>query len=276
MSLGKNEQYDTVKFQRTPRNLLDYVISLPDGDDFKSLLAKHYKNLKMLFQERIEHPEVKDAIFVVELNNFEKDLISFAKLCAEIELENSKRRDIIESSREKFKNIDPEELKIRFIAFYQSACEYNEHFQFQVFMPKINNINIFPLLLKHPNPFKFNSEISNEEKIRNLISTFNANAEFFKDYLNVLYVDEKPGEEFLGKTYEEVYLEYKKICNAIDEMSLIIPDGFLENIDKSIKSKEDSLRKIMDKYPATLYIATKNILGYLENVVDVPPVLSST
>ncbi len=78
--------------------------------------------------------------------------------------------------------------------------------------------------------------------------------------MNVLYGDGKEGEDFTGRAFEAVSADYKKIKSTLTDVSKCIPEAAPEKIVKSFERKRRIVEKTIEKYPATLYLATKKIL----------------
>lgn len=261
----KSEQDETTKSHRTPKNLLDYILNQSIECDFIPLLAKHNRSIEALVKKKTENHEIKEAMFVVELNKFGDDLIKIANLCAEINLETRKQRANIENSRKALRGHDSKELAEMLNAFYRDARNYDKNFQIRNWLPKLNGRPFATNLILLFNPFHYNPKLPNEENICGLIAEFNIHENFFINYLNVLYGDGKEGQEFIGKTFEEISSTYKNIKNAVTEISKSIPKSAPERIMKNIQSKHKLLERMLAKYPATLYLATLDILNHLEN-----------
>lgn len=261
----KSEADDTTKPQRVPRNLLEYIRNNSISDDFILLLGKHHEVLELSLNGIADDLEVKNAIFIIGVNGFTRDLVRASKMCFDIENELRKRRSDLENCRRALQTFSSEELAGALRSFHSDAISYDKHFQFRDFFPKIDNRPMLPLMWFLNDPFKHDKGLSNEDNIFNLISAFRSHDDFFKNYLNVLYSDGKDGEEFSGKPFEVVSSEYEKIRSTIDDILKIIPKPAPDMITKSIDKKRRTLEKTIEKYPATLYLATKRLLLHLEN-----------
>lgn len=258
----KFDEDDTTKPHRTPRNLLSYIRDQSLNDDFMPLLAKHYNNLKELISNKINISEIKDAKFIVELNNFSGDLILISKICSAIDIESRAHQANIEKSRDSLRKYNSKELIEMVGFFYSRARKYDEYFVARDWLPKLNGT---PLVLGlFFNPFRHNSELPNEENICNLVAAFNIHDDFFKNFLNTFYSDGNEGMAFLGRSFDEVSSDYKNIKEIMNEVSKGIPKSAPEKTIRRIESKYKSLEKILEKHPATLYSATRKILNYLE------------
>lgn len=256
---------DTTKAHRTPRNLLEYVLDQSPNEDFFPLLAKHHENLKAPLSCNANSPEIKSAIFIVELNKFSTDLIKAAKICAQIESEVHNHHKNLENSRGALQAYDSKDLADAISSFYIDARNYDEHFHSRHWRAKINGKLVLPPLFLFANPFRHNSSLFNEENICNLVATFKIHNDFFRNYLNVLYGDGKDGEILIGKSFEAVSSEYSRIKCVVTDLLKIIPGTAPNKIIASIEQKRGLLEKIIEKYPATLYGAIKIILHHFEN-----------
>lgn len=261
----KFEQDGTTKAHRIPNSLLDYIQNQSLNDDFVSLLTKHHKSLETLLSRKTQPPEVKDALFIVELNSFNADLIKAARLCAEINLKTCTPYRGIEMNREAFQNHDAKELAEIIGSFYRDARNYDSNYPVRQLLPKFDGRPFSMDLVLLFNPFCHNPDLSNEENICNLIAEFNVHAVFFKNFLNTLYGDGNEGLEFFGRTFESVSADYEKILSKIAEISTLIPKSTPERLQGNVESKMDALKQMLEIYPATLYLATKIILNHLEN-----------
>ena len=256
------EQEETAKPRRSPRNLLEYIINTSINDDFFPLLVKHHKNLKTLLKCKPDHPDLKNAIFIINLNKFSSDLEKISEICAEIDMEIHKNNNSINNIRNALQDYSSKDLAREICAIYNDARNYDERFSFfQIF--RINPI--LPSLLLFTNPFRHDPILSNEENILNLLSAFKVHDDFLINYLNTLYGDEKDGESFTGKSFELISTDYNKIKETISNISKIIPNSVPDKTAKNIEQKRRIIEKTLEKYPATLYAATKKLLVHLEN-----------
>lgn len=271
----KLEKEDTTKFDRKPRNLLEFISDESINESFFPLLAKHHKKLQGPLKYITEIPELKDAAFVIDLNGFYNDLAKISEICFKIENEVSSHKNNIERHCKALRTYSSEDLSSKLISFYGKARTYDKYFQLRHFYPKLNGRPFLPMLLFFKNPFYCNKNISNEENILNLISAFKIHENFFIKYLNVLYGDGEDGEEFTGEKFEIISYEYKKIKNTISDVLKIIPEPASERVAKSIELKRRIVEKTIEKYPATLYLATKKLLDYFENTAARPIALQS-
>lgn len=256
------EQEESVKPHHSPRNLLEYVINKSINDDFFRLLAKHHKNIKGLLKCKSDCSSLNSAIFIININNFSSDLEKISKLCAEIDMEIQKENNNISKARDALQNYSSKDLAREICAIYNDAINYDKCFGlFQIFRVK----PILPSLLLFTNPFRHNQNLSNEENILNLLSAFKMHDDFLINYLNALYGDGKDGETFAARSFELISADYKKIKGAISDISKIIQNSAHDKIIKNIERKRITIEKTMEKYPATLYSATKKLLLHLEN-----------
>lgn len=269
MRMNKLEKEDTTKSLRTPNNLLEYLRCQPSpNEEFFFLLGKHYNSLRLLLNGKLDYldnQEIKNALFIIELNEFSDDLEGISKICMELDLEIKKHHENLKKISEELRNYKSEQIAREIDALYIEARNYDEYFVMRQWMPKIGRTSFLWLHFSFPRPFSHNPKLSNEENIFNLIASFRIHDNFFKNYLNVLYADGEDGEDFLGKSFEAVSADYKKISEIILEMARFIPEAETEKKIACINAKNISLDEIMKKHPAILFSATKKILLYLEN-----------
>ncbi|MBV7539077.1 hypothetical protein KW842_25235 [Duganella sp. sic0402] len=263
MRRHRYEEEDTSTPHRTPKNLLSYIRNQSLNDDFMPLLAKHHNEIKVIIKSKAEIQEIRDAIFIIELNKFDDDLIQISKMCSDIEAESRAHQENIKKSREYLEKYNSKELIDRVGYFYSQARKYDTHFETRDWLPKINGRPFVLGLFFHP--FRYNSDLPNEENICNLVASFNIHDNFFKNFLNTFYSDGTDGAEFLGASFKEISLEYKEIKKIILEVSEGIPKSAPEKAVKKIEAKYNSLSAILGRHPATLYSATRSILAYLQN-----------
>ncbi len=258
------EKENTTGFKRYPRNLLHYA-SEQINDDLFFLLAKHYKNIREFLGKKNESSEIDAAVFVIKLNKFEDDLINIADMCAEISLKNRIKKERLEVTYNALRSCQSEQLLNKVRDFYKRARNYDRCFAWRnsFFKPGESFFD--------NSPFYVDPDLSNEENIFRLVNLFNEHDNFFKNFLNVFYSDGEDGVRFLGMSFEAVCEDYTnikknivKISNAIEECYSI---DFSIEVDKDIEVKCKRIDEIMEKYPATLYLATKNILYYLDKSV---------
>ena len=268
MRYWQNEQNDTAKSNRTPNNMFEFFQYSPSRDEFIRLLVKHNKSIEILINGKSNNSDLSDAVFVIWLNNFEVDLVKVAKLCSEINFQDSKYAEKIKKVGEVFDKYNPVELMSKVSAFYKVARNYDENFDISRIFYRCDGsmFNIHLMFLS--SPFSHDKKLSNEGNICKLVNEFNAHESFFKNFLNILYGDEEKGENFLNKKFGLVYSDYVNIKREIDEISKIIPHQDLIEIKEKIKLDRDDVERILKKYPATLYLATGKILNYLENSTE--------
>lgn len=159
-------------------------------------------------------------------------------------------------------NYSSKDLVRKIGSIYRDARNYDEHFNFfQIFKvkPTLSPISLFA------NPFYHDPNLSNEENILNLMAVFKIHDDFLRNYLNVLYGDEEEGEAFAGRSFELISADYKKVKDAIEDILKIIPNSASENMVKSFERKRRIVEKTIEKYPATLYRATKELLLHFES-----------
>lgn len=264
MQSRKVEQEGTTKPNRTPRNLLEYILNKSINEDLFPLLAKHHKSLKALLDCNTDISELKSAIFIIDLNKFSNDLAKISELCAKIDIEMHAYHSNLKRSRDALQAYSSKDLASAISSFYIDARNYDERFPVRHWLPKVGGKPLLSTLFLLANPFRHDPDLSNEENIFNLIAAFKIHDDFFRNYLNVLYGDGKEGEEFLRRSFELISAEYKKIKDTIADISKIIPDSAPEKVVKSVERKRRIVEKIIEKYPATLYLATKKLLLHFE------------
>jgi hypothetical protein len=266
MKRHKYEHEDTTKHQRAPKNLLNFIREQCPDDDFMPQLAKHHKNLKDLLGEEVVIQQVINDKFIIELNNFRADLIKIASLCSQIDLVLRDHQKNLEKSRELLKEYNSKDLFDMAGRFYHEARKYDEYFGIRRWLPTVNGR---PFILDlFFNPFRHSPDLSNEENICNLFVSFKKHDDFFKNFLNTVYADGDEGAKFMGKDFVDISLEYRKIKKVMTEVSKCIPKSAQDYPVEKIESKYKLLEDILEKYPATLYAATKNILNYLEHSAE--------
>lgn len=275
MQLRKLEQEDTAKSHRTPKNLLEYILHQSINENFFPLLAKHHKKFKAPINCITESPELKSAAFIIDLNGFSNDLAKISEICFEIDNELHDHRNDIKKCHNALQAHSSEELASTLRSIYIDAKEYDEYFQSRGWLPKFDGRPLLPPIFLFKNPFCHNRNLSNEENIFNLVAAFKIHDNFFRNYLNVLYGDGEDGEEFTGKSFEIISSEYKKIKNTIADVLKIIPKSAPEKVVKSVELKRKIVEKTIEKYPATLYLATKKLLLHFENTAATPVALQS-
>jgi hypothetical protein len=268
MQLRDDTRADTTTYNRKPRNLLDYVYEKSTDDDFLQLLAKHHGNIREVLASNIECEEIRNAKFVIALNGFETDLLKIAKLCWQIDLEETARLNDIEKSRERLGQHSAKDINSWAASFYNMARKYDRYFDMRNRLKRLNGRPFF--LGLYFNPFRNNVEQTNEENVFRVVASFNLHQEFFKNFLNTFYLDGIEGEQFLGQSFSEVSSEYERINNIISEASKNIPKSSREYSFKNIEAKFKLLEKMLEKYPTTLYSATSNILNYMETEKAAP------
>ena len=188
--------------------------------------------------------------------------MEIARLCGQIESAHDRHHVKLEKYNEALQSIDTKELMDRAASFYSDARHYDKNFSIKELLPKINgrpfNMGLFP------NPFHHNPSSSNEENANNAMIKIALHDEYFMNFINTFYGDMTDGEKFLGKSFAEIASEYNWIKRTSDEISKHASQTEIKLIDKEITAKQNSIEKIMKKYPATLYVAAKEILKYLE------------
>lgn len=264
MQSHKSKQGDTTKAGRSPRNLLEYVLDQSPNEDLFALLAKHHQSLKIPLSCNANSLELKSAIFIVELNKFSTDLIKVAEICAQIDSEVRNHHKNLEKNREALRAYDSEDLANAISSLYIDARNFDKYFPIRHWLGKVNSRPALLPIFLFANPFRRNSNLSNEENICNLAAAFKIHDDFFRNYLNVLYGDGEEGENFAGKSFESVSAEYCKIKGIIADINKIIPDAVPNEVVASVDKKCVLLEKIFEKYPATLYRAIKIILKHLD------------
>lgn len=170
------DDQDTTKAERTPRNLLDYIKEQSLNDEFLLLLAKHSKNIGKIINNDIDIAEVRNAKFIIGINDFSKSLTEIANLCEKIDNEYRTRQANIDKSRALLSIYNSEELISRVGIFYIEARRYDKYFCARNFLPTVNGRIIF-LGLFFP-PFRYSDELTNEENIFNLFASFNLHDNF--------------------------------------------------------------------------------------------------
>ena len=259
------KEEDTTKPQRTPRNLFDFLLDYPLAEEFLSQLAKHHTSLKDLLDKKTVSSKVDDAKFVIELNNFKKDLITVAELCSKIDRALHAQRKIIDESKSQLKSHNANELIGKARDFYHNARKYDKHFELHnMFRRGSRGSYRFYFIF---NPFRYNTEITNEENILSLVTSFRMHGDFFKNFINTLYSDGQDGENFLGKDFSEMASEYRKLRAIISEVEKSFPKSTKDNFIRTTGEYHKSLEKIFAKYPATVHSATKTLLNHLNDSV---------
>lgn len=265
MLSSKSKQEDKTEPHYIPKNLLEYILKRSVNQDFFPLLAKHHKNIKALFTCKADSHELESAIFIINLNKFSNDLVKISEISAKIELEIHNYHKNLENSREALRTYDSKDLSREIGSIYINAKNYDKFFQARNWGPKSGGKLILPMQFMFNQPFRYDSNLSNEENICNLLAAFKIHDDFFKNYLNVLYGDGKEGEKFSGRSFELISADYKKIKNLFSDISKIIPESVPDKVAKSIEQKIRIVEKTIEKYPATLFLATEKILLYFEN-----------
>lgn len=259
----KNE--DTTKSQRTPKNLLSFLFEYSLAEGFLLQLAKHHTRLKELLDKEAIAPELTDARFIIELNNFKNDLLTVSDLCSQIDRISRAHQDNIEKSRKHLESHSAEDLIRKASNFYHNARRYDKHFEFHSIFRKGNRAFYrFYFVL---NPFKYNEDFTNEENLFNLVTSFKMHDDFFKNFINTLYSDRNDGAEFLGKTFQEIAAEYKVLRVVIAEVEQAFPKSTQDSLIKKLDEKFEYLEDILAKYPATVHSATKVLLSYIDDSV---------
>ncbi|MBP0590377.1 hypothetical protein J8I87_11765 [Paraburkholderia sp. LEh10] len=182
MLSSKLDQVDTTKFQYSPRNLLEFVISQRPHDNFIQLLTKHNKSLEALIKRKSDDPKITEAIFIIELNKFDSDLIKIANLCAEINSETRKHQENMEKSRETLKNYDLSALTASIGSLYRDARNYDNNYEKRRWLPKLDGKPFSIELVFLINPFHHDPNISNEQNICTLIASFKLMTSFLKTF----------------------------------------------------------------------------------------------
>ncbi len=256
----------TLKPSRFPKNLLEYILDQSSNDDFVPLLTKHHKSIESIFNAKNPPEEIESALFIIELNNFKGDFIKIAGLCGQIQLARERHHFKLANSSEALRSIDSRELMDRAGSFYRDAHYYDKNFSIKEWLPKINgrpfNLGLFP------NPFQHNPSLSNEENANNAMINIALHDEYFLNFINTLYGDMTDGENFLCKSFAKVASEYRWIKCTTNEIERHISQKEIQLIKEEITRKQNSLSNFMKKYPATLYLAAKEIIKYLEKSND--------
>jgi hypothetical protein len=247
----------TPKPSRLPNNLREYILIHPN-DDFIPLLTKHHKSIESIFKAKNAPKEIELALFVIELNNFKGDLIRIARLCEQIQLARDKHDLMRAKSSEILQVI--KELMDRASSFYGDACYYDGNYDQKEWLSELSRL-FFNLKL-FSNPFHYKPSSSNELNANNAVENIRHHEGYFRNFINTLYGDGKDGEDFLGKSFSDVACEYRWIKSISDEIEEHLAQK--KSILKEIKDNENSLSSVMAKYPATLYLAAKEIIKHLE------------
>jgi hypothetical protein len=259
------KEEDTTKPQRTPKNLLNFLLDNPHTEEFLSQLAKHHTNLKDLLDKKTVSAKIDDAKFIIDLNNFKKDLIAIAELCSKIDRALHARQKIIEEGKSQLKSHNANELIDKARDFYHNARKYDKHFELHsIFRRGSRGSYRFYFIF---NPFRYNAEITNEENILSLVTSFKMHDDFFKNFINTLYSDGQDGENFLGKKFSEIASDYKKLHAIISEIEKSFAKSTQDNFIRTTGEYHKSLEKILAKYPATVHSATKTLLNHLNDSV---------
>lgn len=204
--------------------------------------------IKKLNEENLPE-ELEDAIFIIKMNEFDKDLPEVASLVEkyyEIETEIHLKQ---KQEAEFLARIDSKELISKTRNFYETAFKYSKHYSLRglLLRPTIN------FVIRDTSPFDtrihHSDKKSNSENIYNAHSFFKEHDFYLKSFLNKLYNDGKDGEKFMQNKFNitsNKYKQLKETNNDIENQKSITDTTKEKEIQNNYIKKIDS---IFEKYP---------------------------
>lgn len=253
-----------------PNNLLDYYNGRSLNDDFLHRVQKQGESIIKILSQNDFPKELKDAIFIFEINKFNDDLFEMislsSKYCVARDNFYSKKKQCTEF----FEKIDSKDLISRIRKFYEVAWNYDEHFEmrsfYQKFKPSIDGeFSIYPNISYHNIDLSFSENKSNIENIKNANLFLEKFDNFFKNFINVLYGDGEEGEKFVKNEFNVISKEYKYLKETNNEINKQLAIDFNE---KEFTQNEchRKIEIIFGKYPATIYKAIDAFLNFSEKI----------
>lgn len=253
--------------KRKSKNLLDYhnrIDAKSLNYDFLDRIRRQGRSIIKILEEKNFSEELKDAIFIIELNKFDDDLPEIVSLLDTF----STAHDSINSKRwqaeEFLKKIDSEDLISKTKNFHRTAWDYDENFTRHSWHPIWGSQPTF-----FRNTFLLNIDLfysdkkSNYENIYDTHTFFENHDNYFKNFINVLYGDGEEGEKFTRNKFNTTIEEYKYLKEINEEIKKQLTTDITkeEIIQDNCKQK---IEIIFEKYPATIYKATITLLNFSE------------
>ncbi len=188
-----------------PRSLNNFISSLSCNDSFLVNIQKNSHKIRLILDSDNPPRELKDALFIVDLNKFRSDFVEIIKILDRRKLEEQKID--LENALD-----DSQESRVRaFVSragkFFRDAFNYQKYFQDRYLLPSIEGK---PLMFDlWPNfPFTYKEAETVLENARKAEASFQHYREYFKNFVNVVYSDGDEGEKFLGVKFGRIACEY--------------------------------------------------------------------
>lgn len=252
---------------RKPKNLLDYYIGLDApsfNDDFFHRIREEGKSIIKILEDENPPNELTDAIFIIELNKFNDDLLEIISAINISHAANKNLNTKLEQAEEFLKKIDPKELIFKIRSFYRIAWDYDKNFNFRAWYPGLNSRHLI-----FRNTHFLNIKLHYSENKPNCDNIYDAHLfieehdEFFKNFINVLYGDNEEGEKFIGNKFNKIINNYKYLIKTNNEIKKHLATDMAAEIEIQNKCKQ-KVEVIMMKYPATIYKAIIDLLDFSE------------
>jgi hypothetical protein len=227
-------------------------------------MVKYSGHIRSIVTAEIATPEINNALFIIDFNNFKEDLIKATKLLDGIQAEENKICLAFRNSEEALNAINSKELIHRMGFFYGWARDYDDNFGIRNWLPKSNGrpfrFNIwFPEM-----PFCYEEEASNAENAYKAHGIFVYYDEYFRNFINTLYGDGEEGIEFFDRKFSEVIDEYNFLKQSSEEVKRYMQPDEISISSRKIESNKEDISSILKKYPATVYAAVIEIIKFHE------------
>ncbi len=249
--------------KRTPYNLFEYISNRSPNDDFLSQMTKHSESIRSILTAENTPLQLGNALFIIEFNNFKEDLIRMTKSLDKIQSKENKIRLLYQTSKEALHKINSKELISRMSQFYDMARNYDEDFGIKEWLIKSNGKPLKLMKIWSPEiPFHYEEKATNAENAYKAYNIFTYYDEYFKNFINTIYGDEKEGIEFLDRKFSEVIDEYLFLKESSEKIKKHLQADEISVSTKKIEAQKKDIETILKKYPATVYLAVIEIIKF--------------
>lgn len=252
---------------RKPKNLLDYFNKIEASslnNDFFHRIQEQGKTIVKILEDKDHPEELKDAMFILELNEFNYDLPKIVSLLQKIQTANININLKLDQAEEFLKRINSKDLISKIQNFYRIAWNYDKNFTFRAWHRGWNSERILfqnTIFLKIKLHYSENK--SNYENIYNAHLFIEEYDDFFKNFINVLYGDDGEGEKFTGNKFRKTINDYKYLIGINNDIKKQLATDITPEIEIQNECKQE-VENILEKHPATIYKAIIDLLNFSE------------